>query len=96
MRVLTAITILAALFSAYAFAGEHAINIVGRTGWSYQDNNSSTVANSSSFNFDYLRATFEGAVSQTVKYYVVTDFLGTTGNDIVDGTPSLIDAAILK
>lgn len=44
---------------------------------------------------DYLRTTFAGSVTPSVKYFLTTDLLGTTGNDLVDGTPTLIDEAYI-
>lgn len=97
MKMLSAVAIIATLLSASAFAGDHTINAAGRTGWIYKDNDveKTGTPNSSSFNFDYLRTTFSGGVSPTVKYYLTVDLLGETGNDSVDGTPSLIDEVFI-
>lgn len=95
MKMLSAVAVVATLLTANVFAGDHTINAVGRTGWKYTDNDSTTVANSSSFNMDYLRTTFAGAVTPSVKYYLTVDLLGSTGNDSVDGTPTLVDEAFV-
>jgi hypothetical protein len=96
MKILFAAFFATTIFSVNAaIAGEHTINAVGRTGWSYRNNDTDGVANSSSFNMDYLRTTFAGVVSPTVKYFLTVDLLGTTGNDVVDGTSTLIDEAFV-
>lgn len=89
--------ITATFISANAFAGDHAINVVGRGGLVYKDNDpaKTTTANSSSMNFDYLRTTFAGVLTPTVKYFLTTDLLGATGNDAVNGTSTLIDEAYI-
>ncbi|MDD4972883.1 MAG: porin [Bacteriovorax sp.] len=97
MKILSVVAIAATIFSANAFAGDHSINAVGRTGWIYKDNDvkKTGISNSSSFNLDYLRTTLAGAVSPSVKYFLTVDLLGLTGNDTVDGTPTLIDEAFV-
>ena len=87
-----------ALLSAGAFAGDNTINVVGRAGWTYKDNDvaKTGTANSSSFNFDFLRTTFAGVVTPSVKYFATADFLGNTNSvDSVDGTSPFIDEAYL-
>lgn len=95
MRLLSTVAMIATILAASAMAGEHTINAAGRTGWKYQDNDAAAVSNSSSFNMDYLRTTLAGAVSPGVAYYLTVDLLGTTTNDTVDGTSTLIDEAFV-
>jgi hypothetical protein len=95
MKILSAVALAATILSANAFAGDHTLNAAARTGWIYKNNDvkKTGLSNSSSFNIDYLRTTFAGAVSPYVKYFLTVDLLGLTGNDVVDGTPTLIDEA---
>lgn len=96
MKMLGAVATLATLISANVFAGDHTINAIGRTGWVYRDHDESGVSNSSSFNVDYLRTTFAGVVSPSVKYYLTADLLGDNSVvDDVDGTSSFIDEAFV-
>ncbi len=93
MKKLSAVALAATLISASAFAGDHTINAVGRAGWIYKDNDK-VASNSSSFNIDYLRTTFAGAVTPSVKYFLTADLLGNAGSadhDKVDNTSSYID-----
>ena len=46
-------------------------------------------------NFDYLRTTFAGVVTPSVKYFLTTDLLGSMTNDSVDGTATFIDEAYI-
>lgn len=98
MKKLSALAMIAILASASTFAGDHTINAVGRAGWNYKDNDvaKTGTANSSSFNIDYLRTTFAGIVTPSVKYFLTADLLGTTGNDAVDGTSTLVDEAFVS
>lgn len=97
MKILNIIAVLAVIISTSVSAGDHTLNVVARTGWIYKDNDveKTGVLNSSSFNIDYLRTTFSGVISPTVKYFFVADLLGDTNNDTVDGTGTLIDEAYL-
>lgn len=86
------------LFSAHAFAADHTINIVGRAGWQYKDNDvkKTSKPSSSSFDIDYLRTVFAGAMTPSVKYFVSADFLGDNSQaDSVDKTSSYIDEAFI-
>lgn len=96
MKYLSSVAVMAAIISTSVFAGDHTINAVGRTALVYKDNDSTTTANSSSFNMDYLRTTFAGVVQPSVKYYLTVDLLGATSNDAVDGTATLIDEAFVS
>lgn len=97
MKRLSAVAMLATLLSTNVFGGDHSINAEGRVGWIYKDNDvkKTGVSNSSSFSIDYLRTTFAGSVTPSVKYFLTTDLLGETGNDAVDGTSTLIDEAFV-
>jgi hypothetical protein len=98
MKNLSSVAMIATLVSASAFAGDHTINAAGRAGFIYKDNDvkKTGTANSSSMNFDYLRTTFAGVVTPSVKYYLTTDLLAASGaNDTVDGTSAFIDEAFL-
>ncbi len=103
MKKLSTVAMIATLVSASAFAGEHTINAVGRAGWTYLDNDYKKTgnSNSSSFNIDYLRTTFAGTVTPSVKYFLTTDFLTVNDSatsakkDSVDGTSTFIDEAFL-
>jgi hypothetical protein len=98
MKNLNAVLMIATLFSLSAFAGEHTINAVGRAGLAYKNNDvkKTGTPSSSSFNFDYLRTTFAGSVTPSVKYLLTTDFLAANGTtDSVDGTSAFIDEAYL-
>ncbi len=89
-------TMIASMTAAGAFAGDHTINIVGRTGWKWNDKDSRTEANSSSFDIDYLRTSFAGAINPTVKYFVTGDLLETSSTkDNVDNTSAFIDEAFI-
>ena len=98
MRKLTTLAAAVTIISAGAFAGEHTINAVGRTGWVYKDNDvkKTETVSSSSFNIDYLRTTFAGTVNPSVTYSLAVDLLGDSSSpDVVDGTSSLIDEAFI-
>ena len=95
MKFLSAVAFIATLISVNAFAGDHTINAVARAGLIYKDNDSLAVSNSSSFNLDYLRTTFAGVVSSSVKYFLTADLLGESGNDVVDGTSTMVDEAYI-
>ncbi len=98
MRKLTIIPALVALAATAALAGDNTINVVGRAGWQWKDNDikKTGTPNSSSFNIDYLRTTLAGAITPTVKYYATADFLGDTSTaDSTDNTSSFIDEAFL-
>ena len=98
MRKLTTLAAAVTIISAGAFAGEHTINAVGRTGWVYKDNDvkKTETVSSSSFNIDYLRTTFAGTVNPSVTYSLSVDLLGDSSSpDVVDGTSSLIDEAFI-
>lgn len=98
MKKLTTVAMVATLAAASAFAGDNTINIVGRAGWQYKDNDikKTGTPSSSSFNIDYLRTTFAGAVTPTVKYFATADFLGDNSTtDSADNTSSYIDEAFI-
>lgn len=98
MKKLMIATVTAALATANAFAGDNTINVVGRAGWIYKDNDvkKTGTPNSSSFNIDYLRTTFAGALTPTVKYFATADFLANSSSaDKVDNTSSYIDEAFI-
>lgn len=98
MKMLSAVAVVATILSANAFAGDHTINAAGRTGWTYKDNDvkKTGTSNSSSFNIDYLRTTFSGVVTPSVKYLLTTDLLAANGaSDDVDGTSHFIDEAFV-
>lgn len=94
MKIFCKLALAATIYSTAAQA--HTLNLVGRTGWRYQDNDSAGVANSSSFNMDYLRTTFDGDVSSSVKYYFTLDILAANGEtDTTDNTSPFIDEAFV-
>lgn len=96
MKLLSTVASIATLVSVNAFAGDHTINIVGRTSLVYKDNDvkKTQVPSSSSFNIDFLRTMFAGSISPTVKYYVSADLLSANGSsDSVDGTSAFVDEA---
>ncbi|MGZ3787061.1 MAG: porin [Bacteriovorax sp.] len=98
MKRLSSVAMIATLISANAFAGDHTINAVGRSGWIYNDNDveKTGASNSSSFNIDYLKMTFAGVISPSVKYFLTTDMLATnTSTDAVDRTSGFIDEAFV-
>lgn len=103
MKTLKAVTLIAALSTAAAFAGDNTINIVGRANWQWKDNDvkKTGVSNSSSMNIDYLRTTFAGALTPTVKYFATADFLSANNStaegtkDAVDNTSAFIDEAFI-
>lgn len=98
MKNLATLALLAAISSVTAHAGDNTINIVGRAGWAYKDNDvkKTGTPNSSSFNIDYLRTTFAGALTPTVKYFATADFLGNSSSaDVSDNTSSYIDEAFI-
>jgi hypothetical protein len=101
MKILNAVTMMAILSTAAAFAGDNTINVVGRGNWQWKDNDvkKTGVSNSSSMNIDYLRTTFAGALTPTVKYFATADFLAANGTDNakdnVDNTSAFIDEAFI-
>lgn len=98
MKKLTTVAMIATMAAASAFAGDNTINVVGRAGWSWKDNDvkKTGTPNTSSFDIDYLRTTFAGAITPTVKYYATADFLGDSSSaDSVDNTSSYIDEAFI-
>lgn len=97
MKMLAMVSVIAGLISASVFAGEHTINTDARMGLNYKDNDvkKTGTQNSSSFNVDYLRTTFAGAVTPSVKYSLIIELLGNTTADDVDGTSSLIEEAFV-
>lgn len=98
MKLLSIVATIATLVSVNAFAGDHTINAVGRTSWVYKDNDvkKTQVPSSSSFNIDFLRTIFAGAVTPSVKYYVSADLLSANSStDVSDGTSAFIDEAFV-
>jgi len=98
MKKLTTVAMIATMAAASAFAGDNTINVVGRAGWSWKDNDvkKTGTPNTSSFDIDYLRTTFAGAITPTVKYFATADFLGDSSSaDSVDNTSSYIDEAFI-
>jgi hypothetical protein len=96
MKRLSLIAIAATILSTNTFAGDHTINAIGRTGWIFRDHDSNSVSNSSSFNIDFLRTTFAGVVTPSVKYYITIDLLAANGTtDAIDSTSTFIDEAFV-
>lgn len=98
MKLLGMLAVVTGLISGNVLAGEHTINTDARMGWNYKDNDvkKTGTQNSSSFNVDYLRTTFAGAVTPSVKYNLILELLGDTSTtDAVDGTSSLIEEAFI-
>lgn len=98
MKRLVGVAMIATLAAGSAVAGENTINVVGRAGWQYKDNDvkKTGTANSSSMNIDYLRTTFAGVLTPSVKYFATADFLGDNSSaDKVDNTSSYIDEAFI-
>jgi len=98
MKKLGAVAMMATLVSVNAFAGDHTINLMGRGGWTYtnHDNHKNGESNSSSMNFDYLRTTFAGVVTPSVKYTLTADFLkAQTTPDVTDQTSEYVYEAFI-
>lgn len=98
MRKLSTVAMFTTLLSMNAFAGDQTINIQGRTGWKYADNDvkKTQVLSSSSFSVDFLRTTFAGVVTPSVNYYLQTNLLpASTTADVTDATSDLIFEAYI-
>lgn len=98
MKKLGAVAMMATMVTVNAFAGDHTINLMGRGGWTYKNNDpaKTQISNSSSMNFDYLRTTFAGVVTPSVKYTVTADFLNAHASpDVVDQTSDYVYEAFL-
>lgn len=95
MKKLSTMAALAAICSLNVMAADHSINAVGRAGWFYKDNDVKKTAtpNSSAFSFDFLRTSFAGNLTPSVKYLLTSNLLGDKTTDSVDGLSAFIDEA---
>jgi len=93
------IILILVIFSMQAFAADHDIDFGGRTDWKLRNNDidKTGTPNSSSFEMNYLLASFSGKLSPIYSYFVSADFLqSNTATDITNGTSSFIDEAFVS
>ena len=87
------------MLSLRAFAGEHDIDFGGRTDWKLRNNDieKTGIPNSSSFEINYLLASFAGKINPTYSYFISADFLqSNSGSDVTNGTSGFIDEAFVS
>ena len=94
----TCLLIVFLLISFQSFAGDHTINFGARSDWKYKNNDidKTGTPNSSSFEFNYLLASFSGKISPAFSYFISTDLLqSAAGTDVTNGTSAFIDEAFI-
>jgi hypothetical protein len=87
------------ILSLQVFAGDHSIDFGGRSDWKLRNNDidKTGTPNSSSFEINYLLASFSGKISPTYSYFISADFLQSSSSpDIVNGVSDFIDEAFIS